>query len=327
MERTIIQYIRASLPLLTATALLSGCVKRELEMRPAPPQEGTVEIAFTWPEGQERPVGAHLRFYTEDGVLYREHSDLTDGYTGTLPAGSYLLILHNTDAEQVDYAAMERHSTAEVYALASSGLKPTAPGESLREPHKVYGIGRHDQGENFTVTAGQTLQMTVAAERLTREVQFYFKVSGLNAVQAIGGTLRGVSPSVSLCTGECRPVSFVQPFDGTPYVPQNTQVRTKAGSELHHFSTMLEVFDLLTRKESPAGTNTIYVEVTSGEGTLYPLRIDITQTLQELIENNQGTLPIEIALEVELQINPVTAEISAKVTPWDQSGTGGGEFE
>ena len=316
------------LGVLTAAMIFTGCVKRELEMRPEAPEEGTVEIGVVWPEGADCS-GARLLIYGEDGTLYREHDELTDGYRGTLPAGAYRLILHNTDARNVGYAATQSHGTAEVYALNTSGQKPSAQGEPLAQPHKVYGIGRHDQGERFTVTAGETLRLTVAPERLTREVHFYFLVSGLDAVQSVAGTLHGVAPSVLLCTREYRQSSFGQPFEGESYTPQRAQggPGTKAAREAIHFRTSLELFDLLTRETSPEGTNTIETTVTDGDGKSYPVQIDITAVLQEVLESGGGVLPVEIPLEVRVEIDPVTAEVGATVAPWDDSGTGGGDFE
>lgn len=313
---------------LTVATLLTGCVKCELETRPEAPEEGTVEIGVVWPEGADCSA-ARLLIYGEDGTLYREHDGLTDAYSGTLPEGTYRLILHNTDAEQVGYAALESHGTAEVYALNASGQIPSAQGELLAQPHKVYGIGRHDQGEDFTVTAGETLRLTVAPERLTREVHFYFAVSGLDAVRAVAGTLRGVVPSVLLCTREYREVAFGQPFEGDSYTPQQAQAGpgAKAPKEAIRFRATLEVFDLLTRENSPAGTNVIETTVTDGEDRSYPVQVDITGAVQQVIADNEGTLPVEIPLTLSVEVNPVTTEIHATVTPWDGGGTGGGNFE
>lgn len=326
------------LGVLAAVTMFTGCVKRELETRPDVPQEGTVEIAFTWPDGEEPPTGARLLFYNEDGTFHREHGDLTDSYRGTLPAGNYRLILHNNDAEQVGYGAMESHGTAEVYVLNISGETPSTQGELLAQPRKVYGVGRHDQGEHFSITGGETLQLSVAAERLTREVHFYFAVTGLDAVQSVAGTLRGVAPSVLLCTRECRQVSFGQAFDTEAYTPQPTaQTPTAHGAQAAktanapkaaiRFRTSMELIDLLTRKESPAGTNSIEAVVTDGDGRPYPVQVDITAALQQVIEENEGELPVEVPLTVSIEVNPVTAEVNATVTPWDETGTGGGDFE
>lgn len=343
MKQNTIQNIRPLLGLLVAVglgllgtvtlaALLTGCVKRELEMRPVDPEEGTVDVSVGWPAGIDCRA-ARLLIYDDSGALNgsEEFSAGENRFTFRLAAGSYRLILHNTDAQNVDYAATENHVTAEVYALNASGQKPASSGELLAEPRKVYGIGSHDRGDRFSVTAGETQQLNVSPVRLTRDVLFYFEVSGLDAVQAIEGTLRGVAPSVLLSTRECRQVSFGLPFVGESYTPLQVQspVRpaTKAANEALRFRSTLELFDLLTRKESPAGTNVIETKVTDGDGKPYFVQVDITATLQQLIENNGGTLPVEVPLTVKIEVDPVTAEVRATVTPWDESGSGGGDFE
>lgn len=342
MKQNTIQNIRPLLGLLVTVGLvllgvvtlavsLSGCVKQELEMRPAG-SEGTVDVSVVWPAGVDCR-SARLLIYDDSGALNgsKEFSAGENRFTFKLAAGNYRLILHNTDAQNVDYAATENHVTAEVYALNASGEKPASSGELLAEPRKVYGIGGHDGGDRFSVTAGETLQLNVTPVRLTRDVIFYFEVSGLDAVQAIEGTLRGVAPSVLFCTREYRQVSFGLPFEGESYTPLQAQsaVRSaaKAADETLRFRSTLELFDLLTRKESPAGTNTVEAKVIDGDGKPYLVQVDITAALQQIIENNGGTLPIEVPLTAKVVVNPVTAEVSATVTPWDDSGSGGGDFE
>lgn len=316
------------LAVLTAAVMLTGCVKRELEMRPAAPEEGTVEVGVVWPEGADCNA-ARLLIYDEAGMLNcsEEFSAGENRFVCMLAAGNYRLILHNGDAQNVGYAATESHGTAEVYALNASGQKPSSQDDALAEPHKVYGIGRHDQGEHFTVTAGETLPLTVTPVRLTREVHFDFAVTGLDDVKSVVGTLSGVAPSVLLCTRECRQEAFGLPFEGVPHAPRHGSARVKAGAEPAYFRATLELFDLLTRKGSPAGTNGVEAVVTAGDGRSYPVQVDITEALQQLIDSGGDVFPVEIPLEIALEIDPVTAEVRVTVTPWDGGGTGGGDFE
>ena len=327
MEQRITTYTHTLLTVFVAAVLFSACVKRELEHRSG--TTGRVQITFGWPGGGQ-PAAARLLFYTATGELHSEHDALTDSYTGILPAGGYRLILHNTDVSHAVFRSMHHYETATSYVPSFSGEGTRFPeaGDTLAEPGKIYAAAQTDRGTDFTVRPGKTIQLRVTPQRLTRRIGFLFKVTGLEAVRLLKGMLDGVSPSISISDRKCSPVPCRMLFTGSPYTaPKSTTAPTPApGSGEVLYQSGMEVFGLLTHSDSPAGTNTLEMTVTGGNGKNYPLTLDITPVLQELIATSGGVLPLEIPLEVTIDINPVTTEINATVTPWDESGSGGGSF-
>lgn len=306
--------VKALLAGLLSLAFLSGCVKRDLEYRTCVPSdgEGRVEIALDW-NGEVRPQQARYLFYREeDGTLYRSFEGITDGYKGSLPAGKYRLIVHNTDAGRVGFCGVEKYATAFVFALSEESVKsPRAGSACIQEPEGVYGIGQCEAGLTLDVRKGETLVSTVHPRSLTRLVKLHFELKNMQ-VEHIGGYLNGVSPSVVLATGECRPAGCAVAFSTV------TQVQ---GSE---FAAAVQVFNLRTAQEAAPGSNTLDITLTDDQGGSRNTTVDITDAVKEIIDKNGGKTPIEIPVSIALALID-DGSLQAAVTPWDDSGTGGGD--
>lgn len=294
------------------TAILAfSCTKRDLEIRP-----GMVEVAFEWPEGVQ-PSSAHLHFYREDGGLYEIHDGLTESnHSFNLPDGNYMLIAHNEDADHVYYDNIDDYHGAVVSATTPEGDGPSE-GCLLAEIHSVYGVGCHDAGTVFSVRSGDTTQLRVKPVRLTKNIRIYFTTTGMEDVVSLGGTLNGVSPSVLLCTCTNVPMSCRMAFDAK---------RSAGRAVSSNWQTSLELFDLLTRAESPERTNTMDIVSETADSVRYETSVDITPTLQAIIrDNGSEELPSEIAVEVSLAISPLGV-LMATVSPWVEVDGGGGEI-
>lgn len=303
-----------------ALAALAGCTKHKL----AQAGDGKLEVTLDW--GDEfAPTGARLYIYDSEGNFQHSTDCAVTMQTVELPAGDYRLIVHNTDAVGVGYTGMEQHGTAEVYALGVSENMP-AEGEMVAEPCNVYGIGSHDQGESFTIRSGQSTGLNVVPVSLTKDVAFYFDVTGLEEVEEVSGKLHGVAPSMLICTGVPRQVSCSLPFTAGPYVaPAQSAALSGAGEPAPmRYTAMLTLFDMLTREDSPQRTNYMDLTIKAADGKTYTAEADITAALQEIIADNDGVLPIDIPLEVTVEVNTVTAEAGAVVMPWNDSGSGSG---
>ena len=76
MKRELTRYMRPVQVMVLGAAVLSltGCVKRELEIRP---DEGYVEIALDWSKAQSSRSARYL-FYNESGALVKEVRGVTD---------------------------------------------------------------------------------------------------------------------------------------------------------------------------------------------------------------------------------------------------------
>lgn len=300
--------------LLAGLLFAAGCVERDLDDRPT---TGTLELALQWPDGIA-PKGAKMYLYDTAGKLVRQADCKAQGHTMKLDAGEYRLIIHNSDATGVGYAGTETHGAAQAYALNLSGREPKA-GEELAEPHNLYSIGRHAKSETFSIGSNQTTRITAAPVARTKTVGFLFSVSGIDDIASFTGTLKGVSPSVTLCTGEYGQTSCLLPFTTKPYTEQKSAVSGTKATGTPNYAASMELFDLLTKAGSAAETNTIGFTVKDSAGNTYASETDITEALQKIISDNKGTLPVRIALNIALEINPVTAEISATVSPWEEA--------
>lgn len=294
--------------MLLATVLFAACTKRDLEIRP-----GIVEVSFEWPEGAH-PSAAHLHFYREDGRLLEIHDKLTEGYIGRLPVGDYLLIVHNEDARHVDYDDIESHQQAEVYATTPGGEAPTE-GCLLAEPRNVYGAGEHDGGSKFSVRSGDTTRLTVTPERLTKNVRLYFRVKGMDDLASLSGTLNGVSPSVLFCNCTSLPISCRMAFEAQTYKSDDRK----------QLLASLSLFDLLTRTDSPEGTNTVDIVLNRTGGTSYRTTADITPALQNILLDHAGEFPSDIAVELSIAFGPLGV-LTVTVSPWHEVDSGGGEI-
>lgn len=311
-----ILYIKRLWLLLLCVVVTNSCVKRELEIRPT---SGRLELRLNWDE-TTAPDDAKLLIYKEDGTLHqsREYSSGEHCFECELETGCYKIIAHNTNAEGVGYSELDNHATAQIYALNLAGEMPSA-GESLSEISNVYGIGVHDDGQTCTIERGRSTNITVTPVLLTKNVIFHFSVAGLQTISEFIGLLHGVSSSVNISTGKSGTTSCNQPFS-----PTLAASSSKVSTVLNYIGSMY-VFNLLTDSDSSSGVNVIDLVITDGDGNPYNVSIDITDVLQQIIEDNGGILPIDIGLELELVVNSTTAEIGAIVKPWDDSGTGGGK--
>ncbi len=316
MKRKLTEYLRLAAAVSLGAVLLaaSGCVKRELEIRP---DEGYVEIALEWGGSGTSARSARYLFYNESGSLAREVSGLTDGFRGTLPTGTYRLVVHNTDAEQVDWRGCERFESAEVFALPARYGTDHHPDEGVScilEPRGIFATGGCNESETVEVGQLDTTLLSVTPVRLTKRVAVRFVVESSEEIRSLHGVLGGVSHGFFPGKGDLNTSSpCAVEFEAVP--------ETKAASAA--YTTEVSVFGLLTTSQSPAETNNVYVTLALTDGTQVTGTFDLTPALQRLIAANGGVLPNEIPLEVTLRVQGIG--LSATVEPWDESGTGSGD--
>lgn len=316
MKRELTRYMRPARVMMLGVAVLSlaGCVKRELEIRP---DEGYVEIALDWSKAQSSRSARYL-FYNESGALVKEVSGVSDCFKGTLPTGVYRLIVHNTDAGQVDWQGCEKYESAEVFAKEtnySEGHHPAEGVPCIQEPREVFATGGCNESETVEVRRMDTTRLSVTPAELTKQVAIRFTVE-VTSVRALHGVLGGVSHGYFPGKG-CHNASSscAVEFTAAP--------GTKAASDA--YTARVNVFGLLTTAQSPAGTNTVHVALDLDDGSQMTGTFDITPALQRILASNGGVLPVEIPLEITLRMQGQGVGLSATVQPWDLSGTGSGD--
>lgn len=316
MKRELTRYMRPARVMMLGVAVLSlaGCVKRELEIRP---DEGYVEIALDWSKAQSSRSARYL-FYNESGALVKEVSGVSDCFKGVLPTGVYRLIVHNTDAGQVDWQGCEKYESAEVFAKEtnySEGHHPAEGVPCIQEPREVFATGGCNESETVEVRRMDTTRLSVTPAELTKQVAIRFTVE-VTSVRALHGVLGGVSHGYFPGKG-CHNASSscAVEFTAAP--------GTKAASDA--YTARVNVFGLLTTAQSPAGTNTVHVTLDLDDGSQMTGTFDITPALQRILASNGGVLPVEIPLEITLRMQVQGVGLSATVQPWDLSGTGSGD--
>lgn len=319
MKRDVTRYMRPAKVVLLGAAVLSlaGCVKRELEIRP---DEGYVEIALDWSKAQSSRSARYL-FYNESGALVKEVSGVSDCFKGTLPTGVYRLIVHNTDAGQVDWQGCEKYESAEVFAKTTNYSTDHHPAEGvpcIQEPRDVFATGGCNESETVEVLLLDTTRLSVTPVVLTKQVAIRFTVeaNGGQSVRALHGVLGGVSHGYFPGKG-CHNASSscAVEFTAAP--------GTKAASDA--YTARVNVFGLLTTAQSPAGTNTVHVALDLDDGSQMTGTFDITPALQRMLASGGGAFPVEIPLEITLRMQGQGVGLSATVQPWDLSGTGSGD--
>lgn len=317
MKRYTERYMRPARVVVLGAAVLSlaGCVKRELEIRP---DEGYVEIALDWSKAQSSRSARYL-FYNESGALVKEVSGVTDCFKGMLPTGTYRLVVHNTDAGQVDWRGCEKYESAEVFAKTtnySTGHHPAEGVPCIQEPREVFATGGCNESETVEVLLLDTTRLSVTPVVLTKQVAIRFTVeaNGGQSVRALHGVLGGIAHGYF-------PGKRCHNASSSCAVEFTAAPGTKAASDA--YTARVNVFGLLTTAQSPAGTNTVHVALALDDGSQVTGTFDITPTLQQILASGGGAFPVEIPLEITLRVQE--AGLSATVQPWDESGTGSGE--
>lgn len=319
MKREVTRYMRPAKVVLLGAAVLSlaGCVKRELEIRP---DEGYVEIALDWSKAQSSRSARYL-FYNESGALVKEVSGVSDCFKGTLPTGVYRLIVHNTDAGQVDWQGCEKYESAEVFAKTTNYSTDHHPAEGvpcIQEPRDVFATGGCNESETVEVLLLDTTRLSVTPVVLTKQVAIRFTVeaNGGQSVRALHGVLGGIAHGYF-------PGKRCHNASSSCAVEFTAAPGTKAASDA--YTARVNVFGLLTTAQSPAGTNTVHVALALDDGSQVTGTFDITPTLQQILASGGGAFPVEIPLEITLRMQGQGVGLSATVQPWDLSGTGSGD--
>lgn len=318
MKRYTKRYMCPARVVVLGAAMLSlaGCVKRELEIRP---DEGYVEIALDWAGAGTSSRSARYLFYNEAGALVKEVSGVTDCFKGTLPTGVYRLIVHNTDAGQVDWRGCEKYESAEVFAKTTDYSTDHHPAEGvpcIQEPRDVFATGGCNESETVEVLQLDTTRLSVTPAELTKQVAIRFTVdaAGGQSVRALHGVLGGIAHGYF-------PGKRCHNTSSSCAVEFTAAPGTKAASDA--YTARVNVFGLLTTAQSPAGTNTVHVALALDDGSQVTGTFDLTPTLQQILASGGGAFPVEIPLEITLRVQE--AGLSATVQPWDESGTGSGE--
>ena len=292
----------AVLPVLVLS-VLPGCVKRELNTLQC---EGELIVHAGWdPEAPAQPSGKmNFHFYHGDGTFYKTYEDVERTFRGVFPPGKYRLVVHNADAERIEYREMGRHETASVFAGEKAIYDDGIHWNVLEQPYRVFASGEVADSKVFEVRPMETLELTVPLRDLVKRV--HLRVSfpqGSADVAQVSGYLKGVSCSVTLETGQCN------------YLRSNlVEYAAEKATDKDRFDVTIYVFDLHTRTFT--GHSTVDVDIASSRYGPLSESAEIDSILAKLQQENDGVLPPDIYINLDIEYTEQGID-SVEVMPWD----------
>jgi len=300
--------------LLLAALLLTACTKADIHY---PLQSATDGYVIIEPDQRTLSIPAQsYHFYNMDGATPPEVlvCDGQGNFRGKLLVGTYLVLASNTGAGYTDFRGMDSYETAVVYDTSLNGY--TLPSRSISEAvmgcDSVYSI----RVEVLDVTAGDTVWHTPVPECLTKSVTLTFTITGniRNQITSLTGTLYGIYPSAHLYYCSTPDEDIAQ----SPGVHINFTTTAADDDKPYIRKTCrFNLFGLCNPNGGDTYTNLMPLTVTVNN-TEYDFEIDLTDNLTEILKHYNGVIPLEIPLNIELNLNDM--QITAEVKSWDNSG-------
>lgn len=319
-----------------ALAAQVGCTKEALDHYK---NEGFVEIDLTQADGSPREGRFRVHFYPVAPVAMAAATDGTDeaaavpvgpdpvyqhfdfegsSFRGKLPVGSYKVLIHNTDTENLALQDEEDYDKATFYVMSSAGKS----GECLAQPKNLF-VANCTYTESEEGDKEQLATLDVAYRGHTKvkselkphvkTVILRFSVEGDELVQIEGGTFVGVSPAHHCASGTCAMSSESVEFD--------TERIFEPGSE-YTYKAEITALDLI-KPSSAFGTHTVVLNIVPKTGTPYTVEVDVTEFIDDFLREHSGAIPVDIFVEIPVRLEMIGDILSAEVMPWEP-GIGGG---
>lgn len=228
-------------------------------------KNGRVRLSLDWQTLRNYPSDMTYYFYKDGAVRPVIRTGSSSGYEGTLPAGSYKVIVCNTDCENVLLETDNGYDAAYGKVRQVSVLKSTSV--QVAGPVNFYGTG----SRSIEVAGKRITTEVLYPANLVRTLELNIKVIGGEAVGDItgmAGRLTGVAPQVHIPTGNVLfdPPAFMvfEPLFVGPGV----------------YTSTLSLFGLSGEKEA-AGPVDLYLTLTMADGKEIALYTDITGEVNE----------------------------------------------
>lgn len=289
--------IKTVFPLWAFVTLLAGLVSCTKGTLDSPPDEGSAVIEVNWNGNGAPPTsGFHFYFYPQNGGDVLEFDASATGFEGKLPAGTYRVIACSTDARNVVYQGMESYSTASVRAQTDASSRATT---YYTQPSGVYTL---NLGQ-LVVSLNQTTQRVVIPDTLSKSINLEFSLQGAESIVDLKGLMRGVQPSVLISTKEPSGDAGITNF--------SADVSGNQGQ------AQISVLGILDPQGSLPYRNLMDLTMTLSDSSVRTTQIDLTELLSEALNTNEGNVPLEIPVEIELKV--IDNELVANVKPWNPS--------
>lgn len=280
--------------------MISGCTRVDLSYRA---QEGVAHISLDWEDGFE-PEGSRFYFYPSDGGSVLIYDAPASGFHDWLPVGSYRVLVHNNDSENVAIRNTETYGGAEFYVLPEGSR---AENYVLHADEVAYATHLNEV-ETLEVPYRDTVRVTASPQSCVKTVHLAFEMGNVPALASFVGSLSGVSPALSVAGARSTESASVH-FTADPV----------SGSR--EYTATVTVLDLIDPQVDQQ-THVLELVMTGVDGTEYPLTLDLTAVLDDMLSASGGSLNKDTLLRIAL--SQTDGQLVASVRPWDDSGTGGG---
>lgn len=274
--------------------LLSGCTRRDLEMRP---DNGYLKINLHWQQSSVPGVTTYY-FYNSRGEEAIVAEGTSSGFEGWLPAETYHVVISNREMSGASYQVNGSHEDDIV--LAGEVAHRVVPGY-IGSVEKVFGTGLED-----IVVPRSEIPVVVDAypKSYTRYITFILQSDALDDVTALTVEVNGI-------------IYSVKAFSGESSTQETSVIRSDASRKdgEKDFSTTVSVFGYI-------GKNEVTADVTfSGGDTVTTLPSDVTDDFAALPEEG-GTVIVPMKFPDGGGFN-----LSMVVRPWRWGGSGGAVIE
>lgn len=294
---------------------LHSCTMGSVDYRT---DQGRVVVHPDW-SGYDLPAGTRFYFYNMDGVSAAIEADgSAEGFSGMLPSGNYKMVAYNTDAQFVEFQSMDKFETAAVHAsLNTRRMMLTRQGDvrCIEQPKDLYSLSLG----KIEVKYLNTTEVSVIPQPLTKTIRLKFSLSGdaVGSSTKVSGELCGVYPTLLLATGE--PTS--ESINNSP----NTTTAFNISLTDNQGMAEIRVFGLLDPEDGSNYTNRLTLTITDKNNNKRNAEVDLSEAISSVIKDNGGTIPVEIPINIDVEVKLVDAVLHVTVTPWKED-TGSGEI-
>ena len=266
---------------------LPACKKEFTE-----PVMSRVQFTFDWgklpPEAQ---IGENMgiRFYAEDGQVYDMDGDTTS-FNGSLPVGTYQVLLRNKPTPSIGFRGEERFETAEAYVSPvsrSAGL--------VGQPDWLFSAAL----ARCEVTEKKVTDLSVTPKPMVHRITFNVKITDHREIEAVAGCLLNVASALNLSTGQPIPSSAGE-----------TDIPIDRSGEV--FSGAVLVLTVLKQKEGSPDIpdKNLKLDISFADGTEKTVELDISDQLADLGEETGN------GAEVDVVITPEGVRLEVRIIEW-----------
>lgn len=277
-----------------ACLALSGCTRRDLEMRPG---YGYLKINLLWQNSSVPEVTTYY-FYNSRGDEAIVAEGTSAGFEGVLPSETYHVVISNKDMVGASYLTNGSHDSDVI--AAGEVLYRAAP-RYIGNVESVYGTGL---GEVTVPSSDLPVVVNASPRSYVRYITFMLKGDALENVTALEVEVSGIIHTVKAFTGEYATTE-------TSFIRAEASRKTAEAD----FSALVSVFGFI-------GTNEVKAKVTfSGQDDVTTLPRDITDDLAALPDEG-GTVIIPLEFP-----DGGSFDLSIEVHPWGWGENGGAIIE